>query len=250
MKIAILGYGKMGHEIERVAKLKGIEVKSTIDLQNPEAMHKEINKESLAGVDVVIDFTAPSAVVENVRRVSKLGKNMVVATTGWYEYIDEVKKIVNESKIGFVYSSNFSIGVSAYLKIIEAAARIFNKITDYDAYGFELHHNQKVDSPSGTAKSIAEVLIKNIDRKKKLAFDRMERRITPDELHFASLRAGSIPGTHIVGFDSEADTIEIKHTARSRAGFTFGALMAAEWISGKKGFHTMDDFVNELLRKR
>ena len=164
MKIAILGYGKMGHEIERVAKLKGIEVKSIIDPQNPEAMHKEINKESLAEVDVVIDFTAPSAVVENVRRVSKLGKNMVVATTGWYEHLGEVKKIVNESKIGFVYSSNFSIGVSAYLKIIEAAARIFNKITDYDAYGFELHHNQKVDSPSGTAKSIAEVLIKNIDK--------------------------------------------------------------------------------------
>ena len=168
MKIAILGYGKMGHEIERVAKLKGIEVKSTIDLQNPEAMHKEINKESLAGVDVVIDFTAPSAVVENVRRVSKLGKNMVVATTGWYEYIDEVKKIVNESKIGFIYSSNFSIGVSAYLKIIEAAARIFNKITDYDAYGFELHHNQKIDSPSGTAVMIGEIIIENIKRKNRI----------------------------------------------------------------------------------
>lgn len=248
MKIAIIGYGKMGHEIERVAKLKKMEVKSIIDPNNPEAMYSEINEESLEGVDVAIDFTMPSAVVENVRRVANLGKNMVVATTGWYEHLDEVKNIVEESGIGFIYSSNFSVGVAAYLKIIEAAAKLFDKIPDYDVYGFEAHHNQKIDSPSGTAKSIGDVLIKNLSRKDKLVFDKLDRKIEPNEVHIASIRAGFIPGTHVVGFDSEADTIELKHIARSRAGFAFGALMAAEWINGKKGFYTMSDFVSELLK--
>lgn len=249
MNIAILGYGKMGHEIEKAAKSRGISVTATIDPNNSEASCQEISAESLKGADVVIDFTHPGALVENVKKVAVLKKNMLVGTTGWYDQLDEVREIVKDSGIGFIYSSNFSVGVSMFFRMVEEAAKLVDKVPAYDAFGYELHHSQKADSPSGTAKTLAETLAANIKRKSKINYDRVNRKISPDELHFASIRAGSIPGTHVVGFDSEADTIELKHTARSRAGFALGAVLAAEWLHGKKGFFEMKDFVNEFFRK-
>jgi 4-hydroxy-tetrahydrodipicolinate reductase len=247
MNIAIIGYGKMGHVIEKIAKSKGIDVVSTIDPEHIDAQHKEITKESLEEVDVCIDFTAPSVVVENIKKIAELKKNVVVGTTGWYDKIDEVKEIVQNNGIGLIYASNFSIGVHVFFRIIENAAKIMNKIEDYDVFGLEFHHNKKVDSPSGTAKTIADILIKNIGRKKKLAYDLVDREINKEELHFASVRAGSIPGTHEVGFDSEADTIELKHTARNREGFALGAVLATQFINGKKGFFTVDDMMKNIL---
>ncbi|MBI2659535.1 4-hydroxy-tetrahydrodipicolinate reductase [Candidatus Woesearchaeota archaeon] len=247
MNIAIIGYGKMGHEIERVAKSKGINVVSVIDTNDSNAGHKEINGESMQDVDVCIDFTAPNAVLGNIEKASKYKKNIVVGTTGWYDQIGRVKNIVGKSRIGLVYAPNFSIGVNMFFKIIENAAKIVNKMEDYDIYGCELHHNKKIDSPSGTAKTIGNILIKNIRRKNKLVFDKVNRKIVPNELHFASVRAGSIPGTHIVGFDSSADTIELRHEARNREGFASGAIMAAKWINGKKGLHTIDDMIKDML---
>ena len=134
-----------------------------------------------------------------------------------------------------------------FFKIIENAAKIVNKIEDYDIYGYELHHNKKIDSPSGTAKTMGDILIKNIKRKNKLLFDKIERKIEPNELHFASVRAGAIPGTHVVGFDSSADTIELKHIARTREGFALGAIMAAQWIHNKKGFYSINDMMENIL---
>lgn len=248
MNIAIIGYGKMGHEVEKAAKSRGIPVTAAIDPNNSEASFREITAESLKDADVAIDFTHPDVLVGNVRKVAALKKNMLVGTTGWYDKLGEVKKIVAESGIGFLYSSNFSVGVNIFFKVVEAAAKLVDKVPAYDAFGYELHHSQKADSPSGTAKSIAEILAANISRKTKITYDRVNRKISPEELHFASVRAGSIPGTHLVGFDSEADTIELKHTARSRSGFALGAVLAAEWLHKKKGFFEMKDFVSEFFK--
>lgn len=233
MNIAIVGYGKMGHEIERIAKLKAIDIQSIIDPNDSRATHKLVDEESMKNVDVCIDFTRPDAVIENIKKISKFGKNIVVGTTGWHNSLEEAKQIVRKSDIGLIYASNFSIGVNVFFRIIENAAKIMNNLDEYDVFGYELHHNKKLDSPSGTAKSIEKLLISNIKRKK--------------EVPFASVRAGSIPGTHVVGFDSSADTIELKHTARNREGFAMGAIMAAEWIKGKKGFYSIDDMMNEVL---
>ncbi len=249
MKIALIGYGKMGKEVERVAKQRGHSICATVDTASPDATHKEIDSSCLKDADVVIDFTLPSSVIENIKKVTAARKNMVVGTTGWYDSITEAKQLVGSAGTGFIYSSNFSVGVNIFYRIVEAAAKLVNKVPDYDAFGYELHHNQKVDSPSGTARSIADILVKNISRKKQMQYEKLDRKINPDELHFASIRSGWIPGTHVVGFDSEADTIELKHTARSRAGFALGAVMAAEWVKGRKGFFTMNDFISDFFRQ-
>ena len=233
MNIAIIGYGKMGHEIEKAAKARRINVVSIIDPNDKNANFNEINEQSMKNVDVCIDFTTPNAVIENIKKITKFKKNIVVGTTGWHDKINEVKDIVSHSKIGFVYASNFSIGVNVFFRIIENAAKIIDSVDSYDVFGYELHHSKKLDSPSGTAKFIEKILIDNIKRKK--------------EVPFASVRAGSIPGTHVVGFDSSADTIELKHVARNREGFALGAIMAAEWIQNKKGFFEINDMMNELI---
>ena len=250
MKIALIGYGKMGKEVERVARLRGHSVCAIIDRADAGATHKEIdsNGSCLKDAEVVIDFTIPAAVIGNIKRVTAAKKNMVVGTTGWYDGMTEAKQLVGTAGTGFIYSSNFSVGVNVFYKVVEAAARLINKVPEYDVFGYELHHNQKLDSPSGTAKSIVDILVKNISRKKQAQYEKLDRKINPDELHFASIRGGWIPGTHVVGFDSEADTIELKHSARSRAGFALGSVMAAEWLKGKKGFFTMNDFVNDFFR--
>ncbi|MBI2145347.1 4-hydroxy-tetrahydrodipicolinate reductase [Candidatus Woesearchaeota archaeon] len=249
MKIALIGYGKMGKEVERAAKMRGHSVCAIIDPSNAGATHKDVGDGScLKDAEVVIDFTVPAAVLGNIKKVSAAKKNLVIGTTGWYDGMTEAKQLVGQAGTGLIYSSNFSVGVNVFYRVVEAAARLVNKVPEYDVFGYELHHNQKLDSPSGTAKSIAELLVKNIGRKKQVQYDRLDRRINSDEIHFASVRSGWIPGTHVVGFDSEADTIELKHTARSRSGFALGAVMAAEWLKGRKGFFTMNDFISDFFR--
>ncbi|HLC60250.1 MAG TPA: dihydrodipicolinate reductase C-terminal domain-containing protein [Candidatus Nanoarchaeia archaeon] len=233
MNIAIIGYGKMGKEIEKIAKTRGINVVSIIDQNGKGATFSEINEKSMKNVDVCIDFTRPDAVIDNLQKISKFGKSIVIGTTGWNDKLGEAKKIVNHNNIGLIYASNFSIGVNIFFRIIKDAARMMNNVKGYDVFGYELHHSKKLDSPSGTAKIIEKILVDNIKR--------------IDKVNFASLRAGSIPGTHIVGFDSSTDTIELKHTARNREGFALGAVMAAEWIQGKKGFFEINDMMNEMI---
>ncbi len=246
MNIAIIGYGKMGHEIEKVAKAKGTAVR-TVDPNNDSADYKEINEESMKDADVCLDFTHPDSVIGNIEKISKFKKNIVAGTTGWYGRMDEVKKIIKDAKIGLIWSGNFSIGVNIYFKIIENAAKIMNKISDYDVFVHELHHNRKADSPSGTAVMIGKILTDNIERKNKVVTEELKRKINPEELHISSTRGGSIPGTHTVSFDSPADTIELKHTARSREGFALGAVIAAQWIQNKKGFYDIDDLMKDIV---
>lgn len=248
MNIAIIGYGKMGRVVERIAKARGHAVKAIIDPQAEGATYKEINAESLNSVDVCIEFSLPDGIMENMKRVADAGVNHVVATTGWHGKINEARKIIKASKTGLIYAPNFSIGVNIFYRIIANAAKILNKIEAYDVFGYELHHTRKKDSPSGTAKAIEKVLLDNFTRKKKVVEDKLDRAIAKDELHFTSIRAGDIPGTHVVAFDSSADTIELKHTARNREGFALGSVMAAEWIANKKGFFSMDNMLKEVLK--
>ena len=248
MKIAITGYGKMGKEIEKIAVARGMTVQSIIDPAEKNAAYREITGESMKNVDVCIDFSTPASVMENIRKAAKHGCNIVVGTTGWYGSIEEVKKIVKESKIGLIYAANFSIGVNVFFRIVENASKMMDKIDAYDVFGYELHHNKKLDSPSGTAKTLAETVVKSMKRKNKIVYDIVDRKIEPNELHFASVRSGSIPGTHVVGFDSSADTIELKHTARNREGFALGAVMAAEWVKGKKGFFGIKDMMDSIIK--
>ena len=246
LKLALIGYGKMGKMVADLADSYNARVVSIIDTNVKDAF-PSITAESLADVDVCIDFTHPCAVFDNIRRVAELKKNLVVGTTGWHDLLPEVKKIVQASGIGLIYGANFSIGMNLFLRLVEQAAKEFDHYSEYDVCGYELHHNQKADSPSGTARSLCSSIIANSSRKSSPAYEKLDRKINPEELHFASIRGGCIPGTHTVLFDSEAETIELTHRARSRSCFAVGALRAASWIAGKKGIFNIKDMIQGLL---
>lgn len=253
VNITLLGYGKMGKAIENIAKKRKHNIVSIIDHNVEEgnrentAYFKEISENALKNTDVVIDFTKPSEVIKNTEIISKFKKNIVIGTTGWYDHLHEVEKIVKENNNGLIWSGNFSIGVNAFFRIIKESSKIFNKIPNYDVMGLEFHHKNKADSPSGTAKMISKIIIENIDRKKNADYEMINRKINDDELHFASVRGGSIPGTHQIIFDSEEDTIKLEHIARGRNGFAFGAVLACEFINEKKGFFSIDDLMKNII---
>lgn len=233
MRIALIGYGKMGHEIESAALEQGETVVRTFDVGNP------VDAASLADVDVCIEFSTPQTVVQNIRVAVEARKDIVVGTTGWYDRLPEIRPLVKDS--GLLYSPNFSIGVNMMFRLVSAAAEMMNNSSAYDPWVHEWHHRQKADSPSGTALKLAEILLARINRKKRLEADKVDGKIDPAALHVSSTRVGTVPGTHIVGFESEADSLEIKHVAKTRRGFAMGAVRAAQWLKGKKGIYTMDD---------
>jgi len=245
--IALIGYGKMGQMVHRFATAKGHIITAIVDPYGGENCHKEITAEVLSGADVCIDFSQPQTAVANIEQMAALGKNMVIGTTGWYKQMDEVKQLVEQHRVGLIWSGNFSIGVNALFRIVGYAAWVFNNLPDYDVLGHEFHHKGKADSPSGTAVMLGKILQETLDRKQKLVVDKLDRKIEPDEIHFSSSRGGSIPGTHLIMFDSPVDTIEIKHTARGREGFAAGAVLAAEFIQGKTGFYGIDDLMDEVI---
>lgn len=242
MNLTLIGYGKMGRIVASLAAPNHT-ITSIIDPTAPEATHRNIDATSLQNTDVIIDFSHPSAVLSNIGLVAPFKKNIVMGTTGWYNQLEAVRQIVTQHDIGFLYSSNFSIGVQLFLKMVERAGELFNAFPQYDVFAHEFHHRQKADSPSGTALSVGKALLKTMPRKREILSDTSHEKIAPERLHLTSTRGGFVPGTHEVYFDSEADTVEIRHTARSRAGFAAGALRAAEWLNGKKGFFTMEDFL-------
>jgi 4-hydroxy-tetrahydrodipicolinate reductase len=244
VNLMLVGYGKMGKMIETVAKEKGHQVVSIVDPLAPGAGHAAIGPEAVKGADLAIEFTAPSSAFANIESLLSLGLPVVVGTTGWLGRLEEARALVEAKKGLLVYGANYSIGVNLFCKIVAEAARLLDGFPQYDAAGFELHHAQKADSPSGTAKAIAKILLDRLERKTSIQSETLaERRPRPEELHFASLRVGSVPGTHTVLFDSAFDTIELTHTARTREGFARGAVMAAEWImaSGRKGLVPVEE---------
>ena len=236
--MALLGHGNMGKEIERLILAGGKHRIVSIGLQRKQDVFpvEEIRK-----ADVVIDFTSADIVLENIKRVAAAGKNMVVGTTGWYEHLDDVKKVVQKSGTGLIYGQNLSVGATIFFQVVAHATRLAAAFGDYDVYGFEIHHAAKKDSPSGTALRTAQEILKNSSTKKTLQTGRLDRQRNPDELHFASIRGGRNPGFHQIVFDSNADSITLSHAAHNRVGFAEGAILAAEFIQGKKGMYTFDD---------
>ncbi len=246
MKIAIIGYGKMGKAVEKAA----IERKHSIVIIDPseeKANFKEINENSLNGVDVCIDFTTATTAITNAKKINSLKKNLVMGTTGWYDKTSEMTSSVKD--IGFLWSGNFSVGMNVFFEAVRTTAKIMNNLPEYDAAVCEIHHNQKKDSPGGSAQILGKIIMENIPRKKKIVGTSFpERKPENDELHVASVRVGSVPGTHHVYFDAPVDTIELKHIARGREGFAHGAVMAAEFLKDKKGFFGMQDFMKTIIK--
>ena len=233
MKIALIGFGKMGREMDSVAREQGESIVRVFDSQHP------LRPEALAEADICIEFSTPESVLSNIEAAVKAGKDIVIGTTGWYSHLPEVRGMVKQS--GLLYSSNFSLGMNMFFRIAKRAAELMQNAQHYDPYIQEIHHRQKVDSPSGTAMVLAQILLDRIERKKGVLKQPPEGKIQPDMLHISSTRAGQLAGTHTIGFDSEADLIELRHTAKSRRGFAIGALTAAQWLRGRKGVYTMDD---------
>jgi len=220
-RLAIIGYGKMGQLIEQLAPGYGFTVALKLDEFN-NTSYEGVTAENFRGIDVAVDFSIPGAVVENVERISALGVNIVVGTTGWAEHADRVKAAVRKNGIGLVWSPNYSIGVNVFARVVAETARLLANEPEYGAWAWEIHHATKKDAPSGT-------LLKLIDEMTRAGYTRA--------IDVSSNRAGAHPGTHEIGFDSTADTITLRHVARGREGFARGALKAAKWVVGKKGFH-------------
>jgi 4-hydroxy-tetrahydrodipicolinate reductase len=221
MKLAIVGYGRMGRLIEQLAPAYGFEVALKLDEFN-NVNGAGMTAGNFRGVDAAIEFSIPEAAVGNIERLAALGVNTVVGTTGWFEYMERARAAVLKQGTGLVWSANFSIGVNVFQRVVAEASRLLKDEAAYEAWAWEIHHSAKKDAPSGT-------LIKLVDAMREAGYVR--------KIDQAASRAGAHPGTHEIGFDSTADTITLRHSARSREGFARGALKAAQWISGKKGFY-------------
>lgn len=227
MNIAIVGYGKMGKIIERIAQERGHSIVARFDVDN-NVNGEGLTTESLAGVDAAIEFSTPEAALDNIRRLVSLRVPTVIGTTGWYDQLDDVRRLVEPNGAALVWGANFSIGVNLFFKLVQDASALFAQYNQYDPYLLEFHHKFKKDAPSGTALITARAM-------REAYGDR-----TPQAV---AVRAGHIPGTHEVGFDSEADTITLTHTARNREGFAAGAVLAAERIVGKRGLYEFPELL-------
>jgi 4-hydroxy-tetrahydrodipicolinate reductase len=230
MKLALIGYGAMGKLIKTLAENKNHEIVSIIK-ETESALTSEMLAEKLSGTDAVIDFSVAGAVKKNVEACLLANVPLVEGTTGWNAQIEEIKRLVKEKNGALIFGANFSIGVNLFYKIADFAAELFSKFPDYEAFIEEQHHSRKLDAPSGTALKLQDLVAKHIEK----------------DFSVSSTRAGKIPGTHRVGFDGIADQILLEHFARSREGFASGAILAAEWIVGKKGFWEFTEVIDEIL---
>lgn len=238
MKIALIGYGKMGHAIEKIALQRGHEIVCKIDTANCD----EIGGEAFSSADVAIEFTTPSTAFENCKKALACGMKVVSGSTGWTADIPKLQaEFGNRDGIAFFYSSNFSIGVNIFFALNKYLARLMNGFDQYDVDMTEIHHIHKLDHPSGTALTLAQGIMENLDRK-----DAWTESGTPkvNEINIAHERIGEVPGTHIIRYTSPVDKITISHEAFSREGFALGAVVAAEWLKDKSGFFGMEDMLH------
>lgn len=234
MKIALIGYGKMGKTIEQIALQRGHQIVSIIDINNT----ADFDSEAFRSADVAIEFTTPATALNNYMRCFAANVPVVSGTTGWLDHLDEVKAKCEQEGKTFFYASNFSVGVNIFFALNRYLAKIMNNFPTYDVRMTEVHHIHKLDAPSGTAITLAEGILEHIDRKKRWTLETAEQ---PTDLPIHAIREGEVPGIHEIVYESEADTISIKHDAKSRAGFALGAVIAAEFTAGKKGFLGMND---------
>ena len=232
MKIALIGYGKMGRLIGKLAGESGHDIVVTVSESHAGLSAGEL-AETLRAADVAIDFTAADAVRRNVEACLIADIPVVVGTTGWNDQKGDIEKLVTERNGAMVYGANFSIGVNLFFRIVELASELMADFQDYEPFIEEQHHSRKLDSPSGTALKLKDIVSKHLRK----------------ELNIAASRAGNIPGTHRVGFDGQGDQILLEHTARSRDGFALGAITAAEWVVGRKGFFEFTDVMKERINQ-
>lgn len=231
MKIALIGYGKMGQLIEQLAHVKGHQITARFSRHLGTLQER---KQDLAQADLAIDFSQGACVLTHLEICLSLGKPLVIGTTDWEEQIVAAQKMVEQAHGSCLYAPNFSIGIYLFQQIIAYAASLFQSFSDYDVSGVEYHHHQKLDHPSGTAKALSQILLRYMPRLK--------------EFNFSSIRCGHIPGTHTLLFDSSDDTLTFTHQARNRHGFAQGALMAAEWLLPRKGFFTMEEMMRHHVQ--
>lgn len=244
LRIALIGYGKMGKEVERAAIERGMEITARIDIGTPFLSTDDVRR-----ADVAVHFAIPATVQGHVAELARLRKSIVVGTTGWTKQAKDIQAIVESEGIGLVYASNFSVGVNIMYRLLREAGSLFDRFPEYDVSVHEVHHKDKLDAPSGTALSIADVLLSTVRRKRELLSGSPEGKIHPEQLQVTSGRYGAVVGTHRVTFDSAADSIEIVHTAKNRTGFALGAVIAAEWVKNKKGMFTFEDVLADLFKQ-
>lgn len=235
MKIALLGYGKMGKEIEKIALNRGHQIVLKVNKENAET----ITSKDLQLADVAIEFSTPHTVLNNIAKCFNANLPIVVGTTGWYDEFEKIKTSCLNGNNTLFYASNFSLGVNLFFMVNKYLAELMNKYPEYNVCMEEIHHIHKLDKPSGTAITLAEQIIEKIDRKKKWSID--DKRV--ENLFIEDKREGEVPGTHIIKYQSEIDDIEIMHKAHNRKGFALGSVVAAEYIHGKKGIYTMNDII-------
>jgi 4-hydroxy-tetrahydrodipicolinate reductase len=236
MKIALLGYGKMGREIEKIALTRNHSIVLKIDIDN----QNDLNIENLRKADVAIDFSVPSGAYANIMKCFDAGIPIVSGTTGWMDRFDEILEICRTRGTSFFYASNYSIGMNLFFQINRQLAKLMNKIPEYDISMEEIHHIHKLDAPSGTAITLANDILARIDRKKTWELNTPGKN---DVINISARREDEVPGIHCIWYDSEVDTLEIRHTAKNRKGLAYGALLAAEYLKDKTGYHTMSDLL-------
>jgi len=236
MKIALLGYGKMGKEVEKAALARNHEICMVIDVTNA----RDLNEKNLAHVDMAIDFSTPDSAYGNIITCFKSGTPIVCGTTGWLARFDEVMQLCREKEHAFFYASNFSLGVNILFNLNRYLGMIMNKFNEYDCSIEEIHHIHKLDAPSGTAITLASDLIETIDRKTQWELDAAS---DTSSLKITAIRENEVPGTHTIIYDSAVDSIAIRHAAKNRKGLALGAILAAEFLLGKKGYYTMSDLL-------
>lgn len=235
MNIALIGYGKMGKEIESIAVKRGHHIVLIIDKENSDL----VSDKDFAKADVAIEFSTPHTVVQNIKNCMDAKLPVVVGATGWYDHFEEIKTYCTEKKGALFHATNFSLGVNLFFKLNSYLAELMNKYNDYDVSMEEIHHIHKLDKPSGTAITLANQIISKVDRKSGWSLDKNKE----NQLYIKDIREGEVPGTHIIKYHSEIDDIEIMHKAHNRKGFALGAVIAAEFLKGKNGIYTMQDII-------
>ena len=245
MNVLIVGYGSMGKELEKVLVERNHAIVARVDPAADGADATALTAETAKGADTALEFSLAAAVYENAAFYAKTGIRAVVGTTGWSDKLPEVESLFKNGG-SIIHGSNFSIGAHLFFGLVEKAAAAVSELPQYDIMMYEIHHKNKKDSPSGTALITAEKILKANKSKKRIVTERLDRRPEPDELHVSSVRGGADPGQHSVILDSVADSLEIRHRARSRAGLALGAVLAAEWLQTREGCFTVEDFISDI----
>jgi 4-hydroxy-tetrahydrodipicolinate reductase len=246
MNLALVGTGRMGQAVEAVAAEEGHAIVARFDSEHP--LLDARSPDVLNGAEVVVDFSLPSVVLDHLHRYAAWGVDAVVGSTGWYDELDKVRGWVEEGQNGVLYAANFSLGVAVLVRALRGALPLLDQLPDYDPWVHEMHHTGKVDSPSGTARLLADELLRGLARKERIETETVHGRIAPEAIHVTSTRAGAVFGEHTVGFDSAGDQLRFTHVAKDRRAFAAGAVRAAAWVRGRAGLFTLDDMLDDVMR--